>query len=132
MIHYSTPRCVEEFDILNEVGKGTYGQVFKAIDKRTQQYVALKRVLLKNEKEGFPVTAVREIKILKRLQHENVVRMLDVVFAKPTDADKHRGSVYMVFEYMDHDLSGVLAYRSQRTADGSTGLSSGNLRPDEV
>ncbi|KAF4751233.1 hypothetical protein FOZ63_026018, partial [Perkinsus olseni] len=96
------------------------------------QYVALKRVLLKNEKEGFPVTAVREIKILKRLQHENVVRMLDVVFAKPTDADKHRGSVYMVFEYMDHDLSGVLAYRSQRTADGSTGLSSGNLRPDEV
>ncbi|KAF4671535.1 hypothetical protein FOL47_001459 [Perkinsus chesapeaki] len=129
MIHYSTPRCVDDFDILNEVGKGTYGQVFKAIDKRTQQYVALKRVLLKNEKEGFPVTAVREIKILKRLQHENVVRMLDVVFAKPTENNKHRGSVYMVFEYMDHDLSGVLAYRSQR---GDTGVATGNLRPDEV
>lgn len=36
---------------------------------------------------------------------------------------------YMVFEYMDHDLSGVLAYRSQRT---DTGMSDGNLRPDEV
>ena len=40
--------------------------------------VALKRILMHNEKEGMPVTALREIKILKALKHKNVVELLDM------------------------------------------------------
>jgi serine/threonine-protein kinase BUR1 len=59
-----------------------------------------------NEKEGMPVTALREIKILKALDHPAIVNILDmfVVRSTPTDAV----SVYMVFPYMDHDLAGLL------------------------
>ena len=53
---------------------GTYGQVYKAKDKLTDKLVALKKVRLDKEKEGFPITAVREIKILCQLQHPNIIR----------------------------------------------------------
>lgn len=55
----------------------TYGTVYRAIDKRTNEMVALKKVILHNEKQdGFPVTALREIKLLKRLQHPSCVKLL--------------------------------------------------------
>ena len=44
--------------------------------------VALKKVRLENEKEGFPITAVREIKILRQLNHENVVKLKEIVTDK--------------------------------------------------
>jgi cyclin-dependent kinase 12/13 len=44
-----------------------------------QVKVALKKIRMDTEKEGFPITAIREIKILKDLQHENVVNLRDIV-----------------------------------------------------
>ena len=52
------PRSVDVFEIQDQIGEGTYGQVYKARDKVTQDIVALKKVRLENEKEGFPITAV--------------------------------------------------------------------------
>ena len=52
---------------------GTYGQVYKAKDKLTNELVALKKVRLDKEKEGFPITALREIRILQLLNHDNIV-----------------------------------------------------------
>ena len=52
------PRSVDVFEIQDQIGEGTYGQVYKARDKVTQETVALKKVRLENEKEGFPITAV--------------------------------------------------------------------------
>lgn len=49
--------------------------------------MALKKVRLENEKEGFPITAVREIKILRQLNHENVILLKDIVTDKQTAAD---------------------------------------------
>lgn len=46
------------------------------------ELVALKKVRLENEKEGFPITAVREIKILRQLNHENVVNLKEIVTDK--------------------------------------------------
>lgn len=73
--------------------------------------VALKKIRLEHEKEGFPITAVREIKILRQLNHKNIVRLRDVVTDKQ-DATKFRNatesSVYLVFEWMEHDLMGLL------------------------
>ncbi|TKR64055.1 hypothetical protein L596_024651 [Steinernema carpocapsae] len=101
---------VEKYQIIEQVGEGTYGQVYKALDKKTNEKVALKKVRLENEKEGFPITAVREIKILRQLDHQNVVRLLDIVTDKRTAADqrKEKGAFYLVFEYLDHDLMGLL------------------------
>ncbi|XP_005088929.1 cyclin-dependent kinase 13 [Aplysia californica] len=103
-------RCVDVFHILQIIGEGTYGQVYKAKDIALETLVALKKVRLENEKEGFPITAVREIKILRQLQHPNIVNLKEIVTDKQDALDfkKDRGSFYLVFEYMDHDLMGLL------------------------
>lgn len=89
---------------------GTYGQVYKARDVQANEWVALKKVRLENEKEGFPITAIREIKILRQLNHKNVINLREIVTDKQDAIDfrKEKGSFYLVFEYMDHDLMGLL------------------------
>jgi len=69
--------------------------------------VALKRVRMDNEKEGFPITAIREIKILKILNHKNVVRLKEIVTSKGSDYNQGKGSIYMVMEFLEHDLTGL-------------------------
>ncbi|XP_041673022.1 cyclin-dependent kinase 12 isoform X2 [Cheilinus undulatus] len=103
-------RCVDKFDIIGIIGEGTYGQVYKAKDRDTGELVALKKVRLDNEKEGFPITAIREIKILRQLKHRSVVNMKEIVTDKQDALDfkKDKGAFYLVFEYMDHDLMGLL------------------------
>ncbi|XP_011297181.1 cyclin-dependent kinase 12 [Fopius arisanus] len=103
-------RCVDVFEVIAQIGEGTYGQVYKAQDKRAAVLVALKKVRLENEKEGFPITAVREIKILRQLNHKNIVNLREIVTDKQDAKDfrKDKGSFYLVFEYMDHDLMGLL------------------------
>lgn len=53
----------------------------------TDMFVALKKVRLENEKEGFPITAVREIKILRQLQHPNIVNLREIVTDKQDALD---------------------------------------------
>lgn len=104
------PRCIDVFDIDTQIGEGTYGQVYKARDRVTGEIVALKKVRLENEKEGFPITAVREIKILRLLNHPNIVNLKEIVTDKQNvlDFQKDKGAFYLVFEYMDHDLMGLI------------------------
>merc|ERR1719440_805134 len=71
------------------------------------EVVALKRVRMDNEKEGFPITAIREIKILKILNHKNVVRLKEIVTSKGSDYNQGKGSIYMVMEFLEHDLTGL-------------------------
>lgn len=56
----------------------SFSEVHKAIHKGSGRAVALKRILMHNEKEGMPVTALREIKILKALQNPCIVEILDM------------------------------------------------------
>nr|XP_009859712.1 cyclin-dependent kinase 12 isoform X3 [Ciona intestinalis] len=103
--------CVDEYAFISITGEGTFGQVYKARDKHTDEICALKKVRLDNEREGFPITAVREIKILRQLQHRNIVCLKDVLTDKSdaTDFRKEKEcAFYLVFEYMDHDLMGLL------------------------
>jgi CTD kinase subunit alpha len=82
------------------VGSGTYGKVFKAIHVYTKKLVALKKIRMEGERDGFPVTAVREIKLLQSLKHPNVVNLQEVMVEK--------NDCFMVFEYLSHDLTGLL------------------------
>uniref|UniRef100_A0A0M3HKZ8 Cell division protein kinase 5 n=1 Tax=Ascaris lumbricoides TaxID=6252 RepID=A0A0M3HKZ8_ASCLU len=75
---------------------GTYGTVFKAKNRETQEIVALKRVRLDDDDEGVPSSALREICLLKELKHENIVRLYDVVHSER--------KLTLVFEYCDQDL----------------------------
>eukprot|EP01038_Epipyxis_sp_PR26KG_P005665 gene5665-7822_t len=78
------------------VGEGTYGVVYKAKDRNTNEIVALKRIRLEVEDEGIPSTTLREISVLRTLKHDNIVELRDVV--------QSEGRLYLVFEFVDKDL----------------------------
>ncbi|KAF8861268.1 Pkinase-domain-containing protein [Acephala macrosclerotiorum] len=82
------------------VGSGTYGKVFKGIHVYTKKLVALKKIRMEGERDGFPITAVREIKLLQSLKHQNIVNLQEVMVEK--------NDCFMVFEYLSHDLTGLL------------------------
>ena len=65
---------MERYRNLEQIGEGTYGVVFKAKDTVTSEIVALKKIRLDAPDEGIPSTAIREIALLKELQHNNIVR----------------------------------------------------------
>jgi len=73
--------------------------------------VALKKLKMEHENQGFPITAIREIKILKVLRHQNIVRLKEIMmFGSGNESDERFkvGDVFMVFEYVDFDLAGLL------------------------
>lgn len=85
------------------IGEGTYGSVWLARAPNGTK-VALKKIR-KEKKEGFPITAIREIKILKAVKHPNIVCLKDVVSSHMPGKE---GDVFYVFEFLDHDLTGLL------------------------
>ena len=101
---------VTKYEKQAKIGQGTFGEVFKARDKRSKsKIVALKKVLMENEKEGFPITALREIKILQLLRHENIVNLIEICRTKATQFNKHKSTFYLVFDFCEHDLAGLLS-----------------------
>jgi serine/threonine protein kinase len=64
---------LDRYNKLEKLGEGTYGVVYKAQDKITGEFVALKKIRLEKEDDGVPSTAIREISLLKTLKHPNVV-----------------------------------------------------------
>ena len=91
-------RQAERYERLEKLGEGTYGVVYKAKDSVTGEIVALKKIRLENEEEGMPSTAMREISILKELNHTNIVLLKDVSYVP---AEKR---LYIIFEYVEQDL----------------------------
>lgn len=85
---------------MEKIGEGTYGVVYKAKDRVTGEIIALKKIRLEAEDEGIPSTAIREISLLKELQHPNIVRLYDVVHTE------HK--LTLVFEFLDQDLKKYL------------------------
>lgn len=82
-ISAAKPRKPEDlYKIMAQVGEGTFGKVYKAKNQITGVYVALKRIRMEGEKDGFPVTAMREIKLLQSLKHPNVVKLHEMMVSK--------------------------------------------------
>ena len=69
----------ELYKIVSQVGEGTFGKVYKARNTLTGKHVALKRIRMESERDGFPVTAMREIKLLQSLRQENIVRLFEMM-----------------------------------------------------
>lgn len=104
---------IKNYEIIQKLGQGTFGVVQKARNLKTKQLVALKQLINHSAKEGFPITAMREITILKSLHHKNILKITDMIYehpkiSNPQDLVHSRGCFYTVSPYMCSDLVGLL------------------------
>ncbi|KAK9453065.1 kinase-like domain-containing protein [Dipodascopsis uninucleata] len=91
---------IDNFERLNRLGEGTYGVVYRARDKRNDSIVALKLMRTRSHGDGIPLTALREITLLRSLRHRNVLKVLDVA------VDLYKlDEVYMILEYAEQDMA---------------------------
>ncbi|XP_034271989.2 cyclin-dependent kinase-like 2 isoform X1 [Pantherophis guttatus] len=87
---------MEKYEILGLVGEGSYGMVMKCRNKENGRVVAIKKFLESEDDKMVKKIALREIKFLKQLRHENLVNLLEVC--------KKKKRWYLVFEFVDHTI----------------------------
>ncbi|URE10554.1 kinase family [Musa troglodytarum] len=102
------PRRGDSFEKLDKIGEGTYSHVFRARDLETGKIVALKKVRFVNMDPESVRFMAREIHILRKLDHPNVIKLEGIVTSRMSC------NLYLVFEYMEHDLAGLLARSGPR------------------
>ncbi|GEQ70870.1 hypothetical protein JCM33374_g4550 [Metschnikowia sp. JCM 33374] len=103
-------RSSDLYKRVQQVGEGTYGKVYKAINEVTGENVAIKKLRLETEREGFPITAMREIKLLQSFDHPNIVGLLEMMV--------EYNQITMVFDYLNHDLTGLLTLPELTLTEG--------------
>jgi serine/threonine protein kinase len=87
-----------------QIGQGTYSNVYRARDLEKDKIVALKKVRFDNLEPESVKFMAREILILRRLDHPNVIKLDGLVTSRMSC------SLYLVFEYMEHDLAGLASF----------------------
>ncbi|KAH8739448.1 cdc2-related protein kinase [Cryptosporidium ryanae] len=120
-------RSLSSFVKIRRIGHGAFGDVWLAEDIIGNRSVALKKLISKETREGFSKSAIREIILLRKLNHRNIVKLYGVIFSKPRQSSSEsstrdnnnnkvannnkymdKGSVWMVFEYLPFDLTGYM------------------------
>uniref|UniRef100_A0A2C9UT25 Protein kinase domain-containing protein n=2 Tax=Manihot esculenta TaxID=3983 RepID=A0A2C9UT25_MANES len=95
------PRRANTFEKLDRIGQGTYSNVYKARDVTNDKIVAIKKVRFDNSDPDSVKFMAREIHILRRLDHPNIIKLEGLITSQTSS------SLYLVFEYMEHDLTGL-------------------------
>lgn len=98
------PRRADSFEKLDKIGQGTYSNVYRARDIESGKIVALKKVRFDNLEPESVRFMAREIHILRRLDHPNIVKLKGLVTSRMSC------SLYLIFEYMEHDLAGLASF----------------------
>ncbi|KAJ1880317.1 hypothetical protein LPJ66_011522 [Kickxella alabastrina] len=97
--HLSSCRDIDQcYERLNKIEEGTYGIVYRARDLHTNEIVALKHLKLTQERNGFPITSLREIHTLLLAKHPNIINVREISVGRSLN------SIYIVMDYMEHDL----------------------------
>ena len=104
---------MERYEKGRTLGEGTFGVVYEARRRETNELVAIKKIRLGKAREGVNFTAIREIKLLQEIRHEHVISLVDV-FA-------HKKNLNLVFEFCSSDLEMVIK-------DKRTPLSAGEVK----
>lgn len=86
---------MNRYKVMKQLGDGTYGAVWKATNRQTNEVVAIKKMKRKFY-SWEECMALREVKSLRKLNHPNVVKLKEVI--------RENDELYFVFEYMDHNL----------------------------
>ncbi|KAJ8426392.1 hypothetical protein Cgig2_010935 [Carnegiea gigantea] len=98
------PRHADSFEKLDKIGQGTYSNVYGARDLEQRKIVALKKVRFDSMEPESVRFMAREIHILRRLEHPNIIKLEGLVTSRMSS------SLYLVFEYMEHDLAGLASH----------------------
>lgn len=88
--------AMEKYENLGLVGEGSYGMVLKCKHKETSQIVAIKKFLESEDDKMVKKIAMREVRMLKQLRHENLVNLIEVF--------RRKKRLYLVFEFVDHTI----------------------------
>jgi serine/threonine protein kinase len=97
---------------IQKVGSGTYGDVYKGKLKGSSEIIAIKKIKIDLENEGIPSTALREITILRELQHPNIIELKDVIC--------NNNKLYLLFEFAEYDLRKFLEEYENKHLDEET------------
>lgn len=97
-----------KYEIIERIGAGAYGEVFKAREVSTHKIVALKLIKRSVCTDGFPKTTIHEIILLRQFDHPNITKLIDVFTGNDRD-------VYLVFDYAEYDLSSLIRSRQLLT-----------------
>ncbi|XP_075483244.1 cyclin-dependent kinase A-1-like [Primulina tabacum] len=97
------PKTADSYDKLAKVGKGTYSNVYKAMEKNTGKIVALKKVRFDTSEPASVQFMAREIIVLKKLDHPNIIKLEGIA------TSRMQYSLYLVFDFMPSDLMKVIA-----------------------
>ncbi|KAE8659384.1 putative serine/threonine-protein kinase [Hibiscus syriacus] len=100
-VHGWVPLQADAFEKLDKIGQDTYSSVFQAREVETGRMVALKKLQFDNSQPDSIRFMAREITILRRLDHPNIMKLEGVI------TSRFSSTVYLVFEYMEHDLAGL-------------------------
>ncbi|XP_068656319.1 probable serine/threonine-protein kinase At1g54610 [Aristolochia californica] len=105
------PKSAEAYDKLDKVGQGTYSNVYKARDRETGKIVALKKVRFDTSDAESVKFMAREIMILQKLNHPNVVKLEGLA------TSRMQYSLYLVFDFMQSDLARVISRPDERLTE---------------
>lgn len=92
--------CLSNYQLISPVGSGTYGVVYKAVHKPSQSIVALKQLKADPSDDGVPTTAIREISLLKHLNHKNIVKLHSII----SEDDQ----LHIVMEFVEYTVKGII------------------------
>lgn len=125
-LRLKSPCCctpLENYTTIRKVGDGTFGEVTLCQQVKSGRYVALKKIrpsgadgqegsLVSNDGanlgNGLPITSLREIKVLKKLQHKSIVPLIDMAYKAGDSSKRVPGFFSIVFPFVEHDLKGLL------------------------
>lgn len=105
------PAWLQQYDLIGKIGEGTYGLVFlakiKALPNRGKS-IAIKKFKQSKDGDGISPTAIREIMLLREINHENVVKLVNV------HINQSDMSLYLAFDYAEHDLYEIIRHHREK------------------